>query len=200
MSATPSQTEIDLQAARAGEPDALGRALDACRAYLLLVAEKELAPDLRAKGGASDLVQQTFLEAHTDFHQFRGGSREELLAWLRTLLANNLSNFHRHWRGTAKRDADRERPIGLDGGSNAAAPAADTPTPSATVAEAERALAVRRAMAKLPPDQQDVLNLRYESDLSFEDVAARLGRTPAAARQLWARAVARLEAELGDAP
>jgi RNA polymerase sigma-70 factor (ECF subfamily) len=200
MNVNPSQMATDLQAARNGEPDALGRALEACRAYLLLVAEKEMAPDLRAKGGASDLVQQTFLEAHSDFHQFRGDNRDELLAWLRALLANNLSNFHRHWRGTAKRDSDRERPFGIDGALSASAPAADTPTPSATVAEAERAIAVRRAMAKLPTDQQEVLKLRYELDLSFDDVAIRLGRTPAAARQLWARAVARLEAELGDAP
>ena len=46
-----------LTAAQAGSNDALGQALEACRAYLLLVAERELDPNLRAKGGASDVQE-----------------------------------------------------------------------------------------------------------------------------------------------
>ena len=60
-----------LAAARAGSREALGQILQACRGYLLLLAERELAPDLRAKGGASDLVQETFLEAQKDFAHFQ---------------------------------------------------------------------------------------------------------------------------------
>ena len=88
--------------------DALGHAFEACRAYLLLVAEKEMAPGLKAKGGALDLVQQTFLEAQQAFERFRGTSHEEFLAWLRRLLLNNVANFRRHWVTTAKRRASRE--------------------------------------------------------------------------------------------
>src|SRR5438105_7704898 len=51
-----------LAQARAGSREALGQALEACRRYLLRIAEDDLDPALRAKGGASDLVQQTFLE------------------------------------------------------------------------------------------------------------------------------------------
>src|ERR1700730_12825101 len=75
-----------LPAARSGSLEALGRVLEACRDYLLLVANKELDPKLQAKGGASDLVQQTFLEAQRDFARFRGDSEDELLAWMRHLL------------------------------------------------------------------------------------------------------------------
>src|SRR5437870_8093656 len=89
-----------LAEARAGSPEALGQMLEACRGYLLLVAQRELAPDLRAKGGASDLVQETFLEAQRDFPRFSGRSEAELLAWLRRLLLNNLANFTRHYRAT----------------------------------------------------------------------------------------------------
>src|SRR5262249_45736682 len=39
---------------------------EAYRGYLLVLAQRELDPDLRAKGGASDLVQETFLEAQRD--------------------------------------------------------------------------------------------------------------------------------------
>src|SRR4051794_37421346 len=89
-----------LPGARAGAPEALGQLLEAWRGYLLVVAQRELDPDLRAKGGASDLVQETFLEAQRDFPRFHGDSEAELLAWLRRLLLNNVANFTRSYRGT----------------------------------------------------------------------------------------------------
>jgi RNA polymerase sigma-70 factor (ECF subfamily) len=48
--------------ARKGSREALGRLLETCRPYLLLVANNELDRDLQAKAGASDLVQETFIE------------------------------------------------------------------------------------------------------------------------------------------
>jgi WD40 repeat protein len=63
-----------LPAARAGSSEALGQALEICRGYLLRVANQGLNADLRAKGGASDLVQETFLEAQRDFGCFQGAS------------------------------------------------------------------------------------------------------------------------------
>src|SRR5438445_4152014 len=62
MSALPEDFDRWLSAARDGSRDALGRVLEACRRYLLFVARHELNEDLQAKGGASDLVQETFLE------------------------------------------------------------------------------------------------------------------------------------------
>src|SRR5271170_7296601 len=91
-----------LPAARAGSSEALGQVLEACRAYLLLIAQQELDTTLQAKGGASDLVQQTFLEAQRDFAGFKGTTHAALLAWMRQLLLHNLANFrrdlHRHKR------------------------------------------------------------------------------------------------------
>src|SRR5436190_23322173 len=97
-----------LPAARAGSTEALGQLLEACRGYLLLIAQQELDPNLRAKGGASDLVQETFLKAQRHFGRFQGDSEVELLAWLRRLLLNNLANFARQYRDTNKRRLGRE--------------------------------------------------------------------------------------------
>src|SRR5437762_14358353 len=102
-----------LSSARNGSPDALGVALESCRAYLLLVANQELDSGLQAKGGASDLVQETFLEAHRDFPGFEGSSADELRGWLRKILLHNLANFARHYRDTDKRKLARE--VGLPG-------------------------------------------------------------------------------------
>src|SRR6516225_2661748 len=100
-----------LAEARAGSREALGQVLETFRGYLLLIADRELEPELRAKGGASDLVQETFLEAQRDFSRFHGNSAEELRAWLRRLLLNNVANFTRQYRERAKREVGREIPL-----------------------------------------------------------------------------------------
>src|SRR5436190_16314301 len=111
-----------LAQARAGSTEAMGNVLEACRGYLQLVAGGRLDATLQAKGGASDMIQETFLEAQRDFGQFHGTSEAELLAWLRRLLLNNLSNFARHYRGTDKRAVGREVAVGPDGSSDAVGP------------------------------------------------------------------------------
>ena len=52
-----------LSAARAGSREALGNCFESCRIYLHSIARQEIAPQLQGKGGASDIVQETFLEA-----------------------------------------------------------------------------------------------------------------------------------------
>src|SRR5690348_12194832 len=118
-----------LAAARAGSLEALGQALEACRGYLLLIAQRELSPELLAKGGASDLVQETLLDAFQAFGRFHGDSEEQLRQWLRRLLLNNLLDFSRQFRDTAKRQLGRESPLN-DGGSSADGVQLRSPSPS----------------------------------------------------------------------
>jgi RNA polymerase sigma-70 factor, ECF subfamily len=191
-----------LAAARASSREALGGALEACRAYLLLIAGEELDPELRGKGGASDLVQETFLEAQRDFARFQGTTSAEWRAWLRRLLLNNLANFARHYRQTGKRRLDRE--VALDPHPSASGPtpgpAADTPSPSRQVMAGEAADELQAAMARLPEDYRQLLALRYQEERSFEEIGRIMGRTANAVRKLWARAVERLQQELDGAP
>jgi RNA polymerase sigma-70 factor (ECF subfamily) len=185
-----------LPAARAGSPEALGQVLEVCRRYLLALAERELNPALRGKGGASDLVQETFLDAQRLFDRFQGDSEAELRAWLRQLLLHNLGDFSRRYQGTGKRDLAREVP--LQPGSTADGPqvAADSATPSQVLGQAEMAEALRRALERLPEDYRQVLTWRYQEELSFEEIGQRLGRTANAAHKLFARAVQQLRQEL----
>src|SRR5689334_9856801 len=78
-----------------GPPPAPDQSLERCRDYLLLLARLQLDPGLRGVLDPSDVVQQTLLKAHAKWDQFRGGSEEELLAWLRTILARHLTNLVR---------------------------------------------------------------------------------------------------------
>jgi RNA polymerase sigma-70 factor (ECF subfamily) len=186
-----------LAAARAGSAEALGQVLQAYRAYLLAIADRELAADLKAKGGASDLVQETFLEAQRDFPRFAGGTPGEFQAWLRALLEHRLAKFARRYRQTQKRGLQREVALGGDS-STGPDPglAASTPTPSQEVMAQEQARAVQRALERLPEDYRTVILLRYQEDLPFEEIGLRMGRTSEAARKLWWRAVERLQDEM----
>jgi RNA polymerase sigma-70 factor (ECF subfamily) len=197
MADHPHDISPQLDAARTGSLDALGRVLESYRAYLLLVADRELDPKLQAKGGASDLVQETFLEAQRDFGRFHGTTDGELRAWLRQLLLHNVANFARRYRGTDKRRLNRE--VGLAGDSSAdpaGALSAGTPTPSQWAMAGEQDVELRRALEGLSEDYRYVLLLRYQEELSFDEIAQRMGRSAGAVRKLWLRAVERLRREL----
>src|SRR5262245_4471616 len=144
-------------AARGPSREELGQALEACRGYLLSVAEGELAPELRAKGGASDLVQETLLEAYRDFPRFHGRTEDELLAWLRRLLLNNLADFTRQYRATDKRRLDREAPPGDSSAGPTGGLAAAGPSPSSQAAAGELLAAVLRVLDRLPADYRRVI-------------------------------------------
>ena len=186
-----------LAAARAGSREALGQALEDCRRYLLAIAERQLEPDLRAKGSASDLVQETFLEAQRDFAQFQGTSSDELRAWLRQVLHHNLMAFTRRFRATGKREVAREV-VWNAGGSAPEAndwPAGSVLSPSGEAMEHEQALALRRALERLPEDYRRVVVLRFEERYSFEEIGRLTGRSADAARKVWSRAMERLRQE-----
>ncbi len=190
-----------LSAAQAGSREALGHVLEACRGYLLLIAQQELDPGLQAKGGASDLVQQTFLEAQKDFRRFQGSTPDALLAWMRRLLLNNLANFRRDFR-REKRQVARE--VALPGGDSSRGRGenlrGNSPTPSVLVMRDEQAQALERALERLPEDYRRIIHLRYREERSFEEIAQLMQRTQNAARKLWARAIERLQHELETPP
>jgi RNA polymerase sigma-70 factor (ECF subfamily) len=187
-----------LSAARAGSLEALGQALEACRGYLLLIAQRELGPQLQAKGGASDLVQETLLEACRDFARFQGDSEAELLQWLRRLLLNNLADFTRLYRDTDKRQFERE--VALEAGDSSAERggglAAALPSPSGEAMAHEQAAAIQRVLERLPDDYRRVIVLRYQEERSFEEIGRLLDLTANAARKLLLRAVERAQREL----
>jgi RNA polymerase sigma-70 factor (ECF subfamily) len=157
---------------------------------MLMVANQEIAPDLQAKVGPSDLVQDTFLEAHRDFHCFQGTTREELLAWVRNILLHNLANVRRQYREAGKRQVQREVSL------------ADTPlgqllggltdpgeSPSAQLIAQEQDEALEAAIDQLSEDHRQVIRWQKDEGCSFKEMARRMGRSPDAVRQLRNRAL-----------
>ncbi|MGL4465794.1 MAG: sigma-70 family RNA polymerase sigma factor [Planctomycetia bacterium] len=186
----------ELKAARQGSREAGGRLLENCRPYLLLIANQEMPADLRAKVGASDVVQETFLEADRGLGRFEGTSEAELLAWLRVMLLHNIANIVRYWRVAAKRQVDRE--IALDDSANQVRDGlpADGETPSAAATARDQDAALTQALASLPEHYRRVLQWRNYERLEFAEIGRRIDRSAEAARKIWSRAVERLQALL----
>jgi RNA polymerase sigma-70 factor, ECF subfamily len=187
-----------LSAARGGSREALGRALQACQRYLLGIAQRELDVNLQGKGGASDLVQETFVVAQRAFGRFHGNSEAELRAWLRRLLHDRAAKFGRRYRAAQKRRVVRETALTASNlpTDEAAGAHSPLPSPSVQVMAREQADRLRQALERLPDDYRNVLTLRYVEQYSFEEIGRRMQRTPNAARLLWLRAVQRVKEEL----
>lgn len=187
--------------ARQGDVECRDRLFDLCRSYLGFVARSQVETWLRRKIDASDLVQETMLEAYRDFDRFQGGSEQEWLAWLKRILAHNAADFVRRYHGTAKREAGREVSFRDPNDSlapGAPEPAADQLTPSQEFLQIDTELRVTAALAEMPEDYQEVIVLRNLQRLSFNEVAERMNRTRPAVQMLWMRAIKKLQECLGE--
>jgi RNA polymerase sigma-70 factor (ECF subfamily) len=182
-----------------GSRDGLRQLLQGCRQYLLMVANHAMTPDLQAKVGASDIVQETFLEAHQHLGRFRGSTRPELLAWLRRILECRLSNIRRAYCATDKRAVARESPlVGTDRFHDEAPDALVSPTPSPSnhAIRSECARALEQALGRLPDHYRQAVVLRHQEQLAFSEIGQRLNCSTEAARKLWNRAIHQLRLEL----
>jgi RNA polymerase sigma-70 factor (ECF subfamily) len=185
-----------IEAARRGDAGAFGRLLDRCQSYLLALAHAELGQELQGKVGASDLVQETFLEAQRDFPGFQGKTEAEFHAWLRQILLHNLANAGRCFCRTEKRDVHREVPLN---GSRAGVhfhPVSQVESPRGEVIAREEAERLVQAIARLPERCQEVIRLRQQQNLPFAEIGNAMNLTAEAARKLWSRAIDQLRREL----
>src|SRR5271166_881667 len=114
MSHSAQEPEALLQRARAGDGKALGALLERYRGYLALLVRVQIGRRLQGKAGASDLIQDTFLDAQRCFDSFRGATEAEVLGWLRAILAGNLANLVRRYLGTKRRDVRLEQELAAE--------------------------------------------------------------------------------------
>lgn len=187
-----------IQKAQQGCPQSIGLLLTQYQNYLMAIANARLHPELLAKVGGSDVVQQTFYEAIKSIAEFQGGSAEEFLAWLRQILLHNLQDIQRLYLNTAARDIARERP------STDSRPLAEFPaigrSPSSQVSSLEEVRRLEAALVQLPTEYRLVIELRNRDRMRFAEIGQHLNRSEDAARMLWNRALERLELELQKIP
>lgn len=138
--------------------------LEQYREYLMTIADLQIEPVLRRKLDASDVLQQTMLEAHSRLNDFRGSTSAELAGWLKRILLNNLIDCVRAYRRD-RRNVARER--SLDDSLNRsslrleACLAAEQSSPSLKVSRDEEGLQLSEALSKLPDAQREALVLQH---------------------------------------
>ncbi len=187
-----------IASARAGDATAQELVHAKCQKYLLLIANREIDPPLRVKLGASDVVQETLLCAQRHLGQFQGRTVGELRAWLRAILLNNLRTARRRYCRGGMRDLARERTI--EGGLLEQGPQhalVDSDTPSRQIVAGEQDAQLKAALDTLPDDYRLAVLMRNFDRSSFAEIGRVLGRSEAAARKLWLRAIDRLAKLLG---
>jgi RNA polymerase sigma-70 factor (ECF subfamily) len=181
--------------------DAEGEALARYRSYLLLLARTQLGGRWPSKLEASDLVQQTLLQAYQAREGFRGTSDAERAAWLRQILTHTLAHAVRDLHRD-KRDVARER--SLDAEVEAASArlenflAAQQSSPSQRAERNEQLLRLADALAQLPEPQRLAVELRHLHGCSLQEIAEQMERTPAAVAGLLHRGLTALKTLLDE--
>lgn len=169
--------------------------------YLRMLARVHMRRAYQAKVGESDIVQQSLMQAVQAIDQFRGRSEGELRAWLRQILARNITHLDRDMHRD-KRDVRRERSIEdrlaasslrLEGWL-----AAGGPSPSQYAQLGERVVRLSAAIERLSDEQRDAVRLHYLEGLKLSECASRMGKTTGAVAGLLHRGVKSLRNELAD--
>jgi RNA polymerase sigma-70 factor (ECF subfamily) len=172
--------DLLLEKARSGDAESRGLLLDRYRNYLNLLARGMIGGAVRLNLDASDLVQQTFLEAHRDLPRFRGSGESELTAWLRRILIHNLSQQAEY---QARQKRGRKRRVSLDELLERSSQFVDrarvhlVASPSQIAVKREQAVLLADALAHLPEDQRTALELHHLQGISVPEVSREMGRS-----------------------
>ena len=172
-----------------------GRSLEGYRDYLRLLARLQVGTLLHSKLDASDIVQQTMLQAFENQERFRGQTEAEWLAWLRTILANTLSSTVRRYDAQSRqvtRERSLEAELELSSVRLGALLAADQSSPSECIIRGEEVLRLACALGQLPEDQRRAIELHYLRGLVMREAAEVMDRSPAAVAGLLFRGLKKL--------
>jgi RNA polymerase sigma-70 factor (ECF subfamily) len=158
--------ELLMAAYVAGDERAFRALFDRYAPQLYRLVRRRVGSDDEAR----DLVQQALFQMHRARLDFRPDSR--VRPWLFTIAMNLVREHYR------KRGRRREQALEHE----AALPADSADTPGAHDESNERAARVRAALARLPAQQREVIELHWFEQSPYEEIAAIVGASVAAVR------------------
>lgn len=160
--------------------DEFGMRIDNFRSYLNLMARMQLDRRLQSKMDASDLVQQTMLQAHRAQNNYEGSSDKQLAGWLRQILARNVYHATRDFQRD-KRDIRNERSIENAMDNSAARVEAwlksDQTSPDAKAAKNEQVLMLAGSLDALDEAKRTAVELHYLQGWKLVEIAEHMERS-----------------------
>jgi RNA polymerase sigma-70 factor (ECF subfamily) len=187
-----------LTSAAHGDGSARDELLGLYRPYLRLAVGDRVPRLVQKRMDASDIVQQTLVDAVRGLPEFRGRSEPEFTAWMMKLLERNVLQCVRN-NTLGKRDVRLEHNWTDASGSAVMmwqSIADEGASPTSRVFRGEAALHLAAALEKLPADQRTALELRYIEQQTLQAIADQMGRTLSSVVVLIRRGVDALHAML----
>ena len=133
---------------------------------------------VKNKAEAEDIAQGVFLKAYQALPNYKEQNRP-LLAYLFTIARNSIID---HWRKA-------KNAISLDDSENGIKEITDPESGkfNENFDKTQKIGKIKEALKKLTPDQKEVVSMKYMSELSHKEIAAILGKSEDAIRQLACR-------------
>ena len=185
----PDPTRALIDRAIEGDRTALERLLLDHYAELVAHVGRRLPNSLRATTGVEDIVQQTFAHVFGCIANFEHRPDATFFNWLSTIAENRLRDALRA-EGRKKRGGEFVRNFGWATADDGSAEslldllAGSDDTPSQCLARDEAVRAIQVALAGLPNDHREAIQLRYFDGCTLEETAALMNRSPGAVRGL----------------
>src|SRR5207244_4518150 len=206
MAVNSSDTDDLLERSAQGDRQGWGALLARHRERLRRMIALRLDHRLQGRIDASDVIQETYLEAWGRLADYLRNPTMPFYLWLRFLAGQKLVTLHRHHLGRQMRDAGRE--VSLYRGrlpeASSAALAAQLlgreTRPSEAVVRAELKVRLQEALNSMEPLDREILALRHFEQLSLAEAAQVLGLTESGACRRHLRALKRLKEVLSSLP
>jgi RNA polymerase sigma-70 factor (ECF subfamily) len=199
LAADPSEEDL-LEQARRGRESAVARLFARHRERLRQAILLRLDRRVAARVDASDVLQETYLEAVRRLPDYLECPDMPFDLWLRWLAREQVLTCHRRHLGADKRAVGREvGPLPADSSAlfvNGLAGRGSSP--SRHLAAVELAERLRLALQQLDEDERELLLWRHFEQLSNREAALLLGISEAAASKRYVRALERLRGLLAD--
>ncbi|MDB5389545.1 MAG: polymerase subunit sigma [Planctomycetaceae bacterium] len=205
-----SDTEQDIQPLLdrlgRGETEVMGELFVHFQERLWRMVDLRLDRRLGGRVSASDVVQETYIDAQKRVQHFLAKPDMPFFVWLRLVASQRLIDVHRQHLGAQMRDAGQE--VSLVGAGQFAATsiclvarlAGDDTSPSRAAIRGEVAEQIEAILNSMEPIDREVLALRHFEELSNQEVAEILGIDKGAASKRYIRALDRLKDVLEKLP
>lgn len=191
--ADPAETQKLLKQVRSGKHGAFDRLFERYRAYLHKVVEMRLDAKLSQRLDASDVVQETQMEATRRLKDYLEREPVPFHIWLRQIAHDQLLMARRRHVEAARRAVTREVPLPARSSMELAQQLlAGGSTPSQHIAKKEQAQRIRKALAELPELDREIVLMRNFEQLSYEEIGYVLQISPATAKMRHVRALLRM--------